>query len=103
MGKRGGVANQFLSKESRLSVDFWIEAEQTIIALEFSMLSSSPLLEKEVFEALLTKGARKDVRNLVLIGDPGSARRNQSPAARAIIVWLEEGFAQAANDFGGVI
>src|SRR6267142_4802407 len=89
MGKRAGVANQFLSRESRLSVDFWIEAEQTIIVPEFSMLSSSPLLEKEAFEALLTKGAGKDVRNIVLIGDPGSARRHQSPAAWAIIDWLE--------------
>ena len=84
-----GVANQFLSRESRLSVDFWIEAEQTIIVLEFSMLSSWPLLEKEAFKALLAKDAGKDVRNLVLIGDPGSARRHQSPAAQAVIEWLE--------------
>jgi hypothetical protein len=84
-----GVANQFLSRDGHLSVDFWIEAEQTIIVLEFSMLSLSPLLEKEAFKALLAKDAGKDVRNLVLIGDPGSARRHQSPAAQAVIEWLE--------------
>ena len=84
-----GVANQFLSRESRLSVDFWVEAEQTIIVLEFGMLSWSPLLEKEAFKALLAKDAGKDVRNLVLIGDPGSARRHQSPAVQAVIEWLE--------------
>ena len=84
-----GVANQFLSRESRLSVDFWVEQEQTIIVLEFSMVSSWPLLEKEAFKALLAKDAGKDVRNLVLIGDPGSVRRHQSPAAQAVIEWLE--------------
>ena len=84
-----GVANQFLSRESRLSVDFWIEAEQTMIVLEFSMVSWSPLLEKEAFKALLAKDAGKDVRNLVLIGDPGSTQRHESAAAQAIIDWLE--------------
>ena len=72
-----------------MSVHFWIEVEQTIIVLEFSMLSSSPVLEKEAFKALLAKDAGKDVRNLVLIGDPGSGRWHQAPSARAIIDWLE--------------
>jgi hypothetical protein len=84
-----GVANRFSSRESRLSVDFWIEAEQTIIVLEFGMLSSWPLLEKEAFKALLAQDGGKEVRNLVLIGDPGSVRRHQSPAVQAVMEWLE--------------
>jgi hypothetical protein len=84
-----GVANQFLSKENRQSVDFWLEEEHTIIAMEFNMLTLSPLLEKEAFKALLAKDAGKDVRHLILIGDPGSVRRHNVPSARSIMAWLE--------------
>lgn len=84
-----GVANQFLSKEHRQSVDFWLEDEQTIIAIEFSMFSSSPVLEKEAFKALLARDSGRDVRQLVLIGDPGSVRRHHVPIARSIMAWME--------------
>ena len=84
-----GVANQFLSKASSQSVDFWLEEEQTIIEVEYSMWSSDPLLEKEVFKALLAKDAGRDVRHLILIGDPGSVRRWQAPTPQAIIRWVE--------------
>ena len=84
-----GVVNQFLSKENRQSVDFWLEDEHTIIAVEFNMFSLSPLLEKEAFKALLAKDAGKDVRHLILIGDPGSVRRHHVPTARSIIAWVE--------------
>ena len=84
-----GVANQFLSKENRQSVDFWLEDEHTIMAVEFNMFTSSPLLEKELFKALLAKDAGRDVRHLILIGDPGSVRRHQVPTTRSIIAWVE--------------
>jgi hypothetical protein len=81
------VANRFLSKA--LSVDFWLEHEHTIIVLEFNMLSSAPLLEREALKALLARDAGKDVQNLVLIGDPGSLRRHQTPGAQSIIDWMK--------------
>ena len=39
--------------------------------MEFNILSSPPVLEKEVFKALLAKDAGNDVRHLILIADPG--------------------------------
>ena len=84
-----GVINQFLSKENRQSVDFWLEDEQTIMEVEFNILSSPPVLEKEVFKALLAKDAGKDVRHLILIGDPGSVLLSQAPAPASIINWVE--------------
>jgi len=84
-----GVANQFLSKANRQSVDFWLEDEQTILDVEHSLWSSDPWLEQEVFKALLAKDAGKDVRHLILIGDPGSVRRWQTPTARSIVDWVE--------------
>jgi hypothetical protein len=70
-------------------VDFWLEDEQTIIEMEFNILSSPPVLEKEVFKALLAKDAGNDVRHLILIGDPGSALLSQAPTAASIINWVE--------------
>ena len=84
-----GVANQFLSRANRQSVDFWIEDEQTIMEVEYSLWSLAPLLEKEVFKALLAKDAGKDVRHLILIGDPGSVRRWQAPTPRSVMEWVE--------------
>jgi hypothetical protein len=84
-----GVVNQFLSEENRQSVDFWLEDEQTILEMEFNILSSPPVLEKEVFKSLLAKDAGKDVRHLILIGDPGSALLSQAPTPASIINWVE--------------
>ena len=84
-----GVVNQFLSKENRQSVDFWLEDAQTIMEIEFNTFSSPPVLEKEVFKALLAKDAGKDVRHLILVGDPGSVLLSQSPSSVSIISWVE--------------
>ena len=84
-----GVTNQFLSKENRQSVDFWLEHEHTIMAVNFNRSASFPVLEKEAFKALLAKDAGKDVRYLILIGDPGSLRRHHVPTARSIMAWVE--------------
>jgi hypothetical protein len=84
-----GLINRFLSKENRQSVDFWLEDEHTIMEIEFNIFSSPPVLEKEVFKALLAKEAGKDVRHLILIGDPGSVLLLQAPTPVSIINWVE--------------
>ena len=57
--------------------------------VEYSMWSSDPLLEKEVFKALLAQDAGKDVRHLILIGTPGSVRRWQTPTPQSVMEWVE--------------
>ena len=84
-----GVVNQFLSKENRQSVDFWLEDEQTIMEMEFNIVSSPLVLEKEIFKALLAKEAGKDVRYLILIGDPGSVLLSHAPTPESVINWVE--------------
>ena len=84
-----GVANQFLSKANRQSVDFWLEDEQTIIEVEYNLLSSEPLLEKPIFKALLAKDDGKDVRQVILIGAPGSTRRWQTPTPQSVMAWVQ--------------
>lgn len=83
------AVNRFLSKENGQSVDFWLEDEQTIVEMEFSILSEPPVLEKEAFKALLAKDAGNDVRHLILIGDPGSALLSQAPTPASIRQWME--------------
>jgi hypothetical protein len=84
-----GVVNQFLNKENRQSVDFWLEDEQTIMEIEFNTFNSPPVLARQVFKALLAKDAGKDVRQLILIGDPGSVLIAQAPTPVSIINWVE--------------
>jgi hypothetical protein len=84
-----GAVNQFLSEENRQSVDFWLEDEQTIIEMEFDILGSRPVLEQEVFKALLAKEAGNDVRDLILIGDPGSEVLARAPAPVSVMKWVE--------------
>ena len=81
------VANQFISKANRQSVDFWLEDEQTIIELEYNLLSPHPLLEKQVFKALLAKDDGKNVRHLILIGAPLATRHWQTPTPQSVIAW----------------
>jgi hypothetical protein len=84
-----GIVNQSLNEPSRQTVDFWLEDEHTIMEVEFNILSSPPVLEKEIFKTLLAKDAGKDVRHLILIGDPGSVQLLQAPTAAAIINWAQ--------------
>jgi hypothetical protein len=85
-----GVVNQFLNKVNRQTVDFWLEDEQTIMDIEFNIFSSPPVLEQQVFKALLAKDAGKDVRHLILIGDPGSVLLSQAPTPVSIRKWAEQ-------------
>jgi hypothetical protein len=78
-----------LSTANRQAVDFWLEDEHTIIEMEFDILTSPPVLEKQVFKALLAKDAGNDVRQLVLIGDPGAALLSHAPTPSSIIEWVE--------------
>jgi hypothetical protein len=83
------VVNQILGRGGHQTVDFWLEDECTILEMEFNVLSSPPVLEKEIFKALLAKDSGKDVRHLTLIGDPGSVMLSQTPTAVAITDWVE--------------
>jgi len=86
------VTNQFLSKANPQSVDFWLQEEQTIIEVEYNLLTSDsdPLLEKSIFKALLAKDAGKEIGQLILIGAPGSTRRWQTPSTQSAIAWVEK-------------
>jgi len=83
------VVNQSLNQPSGQTVDFWLEDEHTIMEVEFNILTLPPVLEREIFKALLAKDVGKDVRHLILIGDPGSVVLLQAPTAAAIINWAE--------------
>jgi hypothetical protein len=84
------VVQCVLCEGNRQSVDFYLRDEGTIVELEFSLANPYPCLEKDVFKALLAKHAGVNVRNLVLVGDPGSVRRLSAPAPKAIINFVDK-------------
>ncbi len=83
------TVNRFLGRKNHQPVDFWLEDERAIVEMEFDIFSSPPILEKEIFKALLAKDAGTDVRHLILIGDPGSALLSQAPTPSSVIEWVE--------------
>ncbi len=85
-----GVTQFLGKKENGQPVAFWLEDEQTIMEMEFDILSSPLLLEKEVFKALLAKDAGNNVQHLILIGDPGSVLLSQTPRSKSIMAWVEQ-------------
>src|SRR5271154_4604004 len=66
------VIEQVLCNDNKQSVDFYLEAERTVIEVEFSLSNPYPSLEKDLFKVLLAKDSGKQIDKLVLIGDPGS-------------------------------
>ena len=76
------VVNPFLGVANHQAVDFWLEHQCTIIELEFNILTLPPVLEKEVFKAVLAKDVGKPVRQLILIVDPGAALSSRAPRYR---------------------
>lgn len=83
-----GVAQRALCGTARQSVDFYIEDEGTVIEVEFSLSNPYPCLEKDAFKVLLAKEEGCPIKTLVLVGDPGCAKRLSAPAPRAISAWL---------------
>lgn len=82
------AVNQALCSGVNQSVDFFIEGEETVIEVEFSLSNPYPCLEKDAFKVLLAKAEGRRIKNLVLAGDPGSEKRLSAPAPRAIADWL---------------
>lgn len=82
------TVNRFLSGQNHQPVDFWVEDERAIVEMEFDIFSSPPILEKEIFKALLAKDAGIDVRYLIIIGDPGSALLSRAPTSSSVIEWV---------------
>lgn len=83
--------------QSAQSVDFYLEPERVVIEIEFSLSNPYPCLEKDLLKVLVARDAGVPVDRLLLIGDPGSQRRLNAPAPRAIIAWAERRFGIAVQ------
>jgi hypothetical protein len=68
-------------------VDFYVREEKTIVELECSLSNAHNNFERDIFKALLARGA---VSRLVLVGNPGSMKRLKEPGPSAIKDWAEE-------------
>ncbi len=83
------VVQQVLCCDNGQSVDFFLEAERTVVEVEFSLSNPYPCLEKDLFKVLLAKDSGKQIDKLVLIGDPGSLKKHLRPAMRSIVSWAQ--------------
>ena len=61
------------------STDFYLEDTAEVIEVELSLGNPYPCLEKDAFKLLVAKDQGRRVDTLILIGDPGSAKRLSAP------------------------
>ncbi len=86
------IAEQKLTPHSDQSVDYWLEAERTVIEVEFSLSNPAAVLQKDMLKVMLGIEAGRKIDRLVLVGGPGSERRLDLPSAQEVIGFAKRQF-----------
>jgi hypothetical protein len=81
---------QCLCGENKLAVDFYIEAEGTIVELAFGLRNPTSEFERDILKALMAKEAGRNVKQLVFVSKPGAVKRCGQPGAQAIVKWAKQ-------------
>jgi len=69
----------------RQNVDFYLEASKEVIEVELSLSNPYPCLEKDSFKILVARVEGHEIERLIIVGDPGCAKRMAAPAPQGII------------------
>lgn len=80
---------QRICGQTAFCVDFYVRPEKTVIEVELSAGSSGTNLERDIFKVLLAKDAGEDISTLIILGVPGTVKRQLEPGPRAILAWVK--------------
>ena len=75
---------------NNLKVDFYIQDEATIIEVALSLWNSNSEFERDIFKALLAKGCRNPVKQLIFISKPGAEKHHEQASSKAIMDWVKK-------------
>lgn len=84
-----GYAEQRISGDNRLAVDFFVPNEATIIEVALSLRNSNTEFERDVLKALMAQEMGCPVKRLLFVSKPGATKRHEQPSSRAIVEWVE--------------
>lgn len=74
------------------AVDYYFPEEATIVEIALTLKNAAREFEKDIIKAILAKRSGNEVKTLYFISKPGAIKRNQEPAPRAIISWVNEDY-----------
>src|SRR5258708_7188360 len=82
------LAEACICGANKLSVDFFVAHEGTIIEIELGARNPHTNFERDIFKALLARDTGFRVDRLIIVGKPGTLKRLRTPDAKAIANWV---------------
>jgi len=83
------VAERKLCGENSLAVDFYFEAEATIVEVALGLPNPASEFEKDVLKAIIAQDNRFSIKSLMFISRPGGKKKCEQPGRRAVRDWLK--------------
>lgn len=80
-------AEQRISGDNRLAVDFYFRDEAAVIEVALSLRNPQSEFERDILKALMAQEAGNGVDRLFFISKPGAQARFLQPSAQAIMSW----------------
>jgi hypothetical protein len=75
--------------ESRLCVDFYFPAEETVVEVALGLRNPMSEYERDILKVIMAKEESNPVTRLLFISKPGALKRLSQPSARAIAEWAK--------------
>ena len=82
-----GQAERKICGNNDYSVDFYFEAEGTIVEVALGLPNPHTEFERDVVKAALAKEAGYRVKRLFFISKPGARKKCQQPGRAAVAEW----------------
>ena len=86
----GDFAEQNISGDNGLAVDYYFPDESTIIEIALGLEKSNSEFEKDILKAVIAKQNGSHVDRLVFVVKPGGKRKCKQPGRMAMISWAKE-------------
>lgn len=80
-------AEQRICGDNNLTVDYYVEEEQTVIEIALSLRNPNCEFERDILKVLMAQEAGIPVKRLVLLAKPGGVKRAAQPSSQAMITW----------------
>ena len=85
----GECAEQSISGDSALKVDFYFPGESAIVEIALGVDKPNSEFEKDILKAVMAKQLGAYVDCLVFAGKPGSIKKCCQPGRQAMALWLK--------------
>ena len=82
-------AEQRISGDNKLAVDFYFPDEATIVEVAMSLRNPASEFERDILKAIMAQEAGHAVQRLIFLSKPGALARCAQPGLRAFADWAQ--------------